>query len=154
MYRVLCADLDHPDHARGIIECLDAYARDPMGGGTGLSDSVRAQVIDGLKAHPASVTFIAMAADEVVGVAVCFMGYSTFRARPRLNLHDLAVLPNHRGQGLGRRLLEAVVEHARSQNCCAVSLEVRQDNPVAQALYRTLGFGALDDPMEFWIKPV
>ncbi len=154
MYTILRADLDHPAHASGIVNCLDAYARDPMGGGIPLSDEVRACVIDGLKAHSASTTFIATTASEIVGVAVCFMGYSTFRAKPRLNLHDLAVLPGHRRLGLGRQLLDAVVDYARSQDCCAVSLEVRSDNPKAQALYRSLGFGEPGSPMAFWVKTV
>lgn len=154
MYRVFQANLDHIDHATGIVACLDAYARDPMGGGEPLSEQVQDDVIAGLKSHPACAAFLVACDTQVVGVAVCFMGYSTFRARPRLNLHDLAVLPGHRRQGLGRQLLEAVVAFAHSQHCCAVSLEVRNDNPGAQALYRSLGFDAGSSPMEFWVKPL
>jgi len=66
---------------------------------------------------------------------------STFAARPLLNLHDLAVLPERRGLGVGRALLEAVEARARDLGCCKLTLEVRQDNARAQALYESFGFG-------------
>ncbi|MBS1154160.1 MAG: family acetyltransferase [Proteobacteria bacterium] len=154
MVIVTQADLGNPHHATGIVDCLDAYARDPMGGGQALSAHARQNLVAGLAAHPASVTFIAQAASQIVGVAVCFFGYSTFQAKPRLNLHDLIVLPTQRRRGIGRALLDAVAAHAAACDCCAVTLEVRKDNPTAQALYRSLGFGGGNSAMEFWVKPV
>ncbi len=154
MKRVIRADLQNPVHQQGLITCLDAYASDPMGGGVPLAEDAKLRLIDGLRQQPANVNFLAISGEEIIGATVCFMGYSTFRAQPRLNIHDLCVLPAHRGQGLGHLLLESVAAYAREKNCCAVSLEVRTDNHTAQKLYRALGFGHLASPMEFWVKPL
>jgi len=79
-------------------------------------------------------------AGEPLGVAVCFIGYSTFAARPLLNLHDLAVVPNARGAGVGRALLAAVEAQARARGCVKLTLEVREDNARARRLYQHVGF--------------
>jgi ribosomal protein S18 acetylase RimI-like enzyme len=68
------------------------------------------------------------------------VGYSTFRARPLLNLHDLAVQPEARERGVGGALLAAVESHARALGCCKVTLEVREDNASARRLYERVGF--------------
>ncbi|MFQ5634914.1 MAG: GNAT family N-acetyltransferase, partial [Gammaproteobacteria bacterium] len=77
----------------------------------------------------------------VVGAAVCFFGYSTFKARPLRNIHDLAVLPGQRGRGIGKALLAAVEARARDGGCCKLTLEVLDDNLGARRLYASLGFG-------------
>jgi len=134
---------------------LDLYARDPMGGGRPLDPDVLRALPDRLAAQPGAHVWLALAADGApAGVAVCFTGFSTFAARPLLNLHDLAVAPGHRGRGVGRRLLEAVEAAARAAGCCKVTLEVRDDNAGAQALYRALGYGDGPAPHRFWSKPL
>jgi ribosomal protein S18 acetylase RimI-like enzyme len=149
-YHIVAADLEDPAHAVGLVKCLDDYASGPMGGGQGLSSEVQGALVAGLRAHPQRLIRLALYGGSVVGAAVCFLGFSTFSAQPRLNVHDLCVLPAHRGQGVGRRLMEAVLEAARRAGCSGVTLEVRSDNAVAQRLYRSLGFGAGSAPMEFW----
>jgi ribosomal protein S18 acetylase RimI-like enzyme len=97
-----------------------------------------------LAEHPGALVLLALAGDQderPVGVAVCFFGLSTFRAKPLLNVHDLAVLPEHRGRGIGRALLQAAEDRARQKGCCKLTLEVRDDNTRARALYRSFGFG-------------
>jgi len=125
------------------VELIDAYARDPMGGGAPLPADVRARLGPDLReraARGAAAVLVARRAGEAVGLAVCFVGYSTFRASPLLNLHDLAVLPGARGGGVGRALLAAVEARARALGCCKVSLEVREDNAPARSLYAHVGF--------------
>jgi GNAT superfamily N-acetyltransferase len=138
--RVVDADLEDPVHCQGILEVVDSYARDPRGGGQGLAVDVRDRLIDGLRAHPTTRVFLAFAEDRPIGVAVCFLGFSTFSAKPLLNIHDLAVLPPWRGKGVGRALLAAVEQHARGEDCCKLTLEVLDDNTPARGLYASVGF--------------
>ena len=57
--------------------------------------------------------------------------FSSFQAKPLINIHDLAVLPSHRGQGIGHRLIDAVAVRGRELGCCKMTLEVRPDNEPA-----------------------
>lgn len=134
------ARLDDPVDARAVVDLVDGYARESEHGGGPLPESVRRALVPGLAAHPTTLVLLAWRGDAPVGVAVCFRGFSTWSARPLLNLHDLAVEPSHRRSGIGRRLLAAVEERARALGCCRITLEVRGDNRVAQGLYRSVGF--------------
>jgi len=114
-----------------------------MGGGAPLPEDVRMRLGADLSeraARGAAVVLLALEGGEAVGVAVCFPGYSTFRARPLLNLHDLAVLPAARGAGVGLALLEGVAAKARALGCCKITLEVREHNAPARRLYTRAGF--------------
>ena len=83
---------------------------------------------------------LAFDGDRPVGIALCFVGFSSFKAKPLLNIHDLAVLPDYRGQGIGRQLLAAVEQTAREKGHCAVTLEVDEQNQRAQKTYLAAGF--------------
>jgi GNAT superfamily N-acetyltransferase len=134
------ADLDRTDHQAAVVELIHAYATDPMGNGRPLSAETRLELIPGLRRLPTTVIFLAYREKSAIGIAVCFRGFSTFAARPLINIHDLAVLPEHRGQGVGRRLLEAVERKARDLGCCKLTLEVAENNGKARRIYGAAGF--------------
>jgi ribosomal protein S18 acetylase RimI-like enzyme len=141
--RITDAELGSEQGAERVVALVDAYARDPMGGGAPLPADARARLGADLRERAArgfAVVLLAERRGEPVGVAIGFVGYSTFRARPLLNLHDLAVLPAARGAGVGRALLDAVAVRARALGCCKVTLEVREDNATARRLYERAGF--------------
>lgn len=141
--RVCRADYAKPRHAQALVELLDAYARDPMGGGEALSDDAKAKLVPGLAACPQAFSVLAFAgADEstAVGLVNCFEGFSTFAARPLVNVHDVAVLGSHRGQGIAERMLALVEEMAKERGACKLTLEVLQGNAGAQRLYQRVGF--------------
>jgi GNAT superfamily N-acetyltransferase len=136
---VVVADLARADHQAAVVALVDAYSRDPMGEGKPLDPEVREALIPGLRQHPTTVIFLAYVGAQPVGIAACFLGFSTFKARPLLNIHDLGVLPAQRGRGVGAALLAAVERRARQLGCCKLTLEVFQHNR-ARHLYSRAGF--------------
>ena len=134
------ADLASAGDSAAIVDVIDSYAGDPAGGGQPLRPDVRARLPGALRDHPTAVVFLAFVGSEPAGVAVCFLGFSTFHARPLLNIHDLAVVPERRGQGIGRALLEAVEAEGVRRGCCRLTLEVQDENRRARRVYDRFGF--------------
>jgi GNAT superfamily N-acetyltransferase len=150
-------DFSSPDQGLDLVFLLNSYALDPMGGGKRISDYVHDNLISTLAARQDALSFIAYLNGRPVGFANCFEGFSTFACKPILNIHDIAVLPECRGQGIGRLILEAIESEARDRGCCKLSLEVLEGNKAAQQAYKTFGFGAysLDPELGsalFWQK--
>lgn len=138
------ANLDRPEQQQAVLALTDAYAKDPMGEGAPLPADVRADLIAGMRAHPTTIVFLAYADSEPIGIANCFLGFSTFAARPLLNIQDLNVLPEYRGRGVGRRLLDAAEGKARALGCCKLTLEVGDRNAIARRVYERAGFRQAD----------
>ncbi len=140
---IIQANLDSPEHARDIVAMTNAYAADEMGNSASLPPDVLERLIPGLRAHPTTIIFLAYLGDKPVGIANCFLGFSTFAAKSLINIHDLAVIAECRGMGVGRALLEAVAQHARERGCVKVTLEVQENNTRARKLYESAGFAQM-----------
>ncbi len=138
--QIIEADLGRAAHAAAVIDLIDGYARTPFGQGRPLSQAVRDRLIGQLRSHPTTRIFLAQTGEAFVGIAACFAGFSTFAARPLLNVHDIYVREDQQGRGIGRRLLEAVERAARAGGCCKITLEVMDANPKACELYQRCGF--------------
>jgi GNAT superfamily N-acetyltransferase len=151
--RIRHADFSDARHANGIIEILNSYAVEPVGGGRALSLDAQERLIPMLRDTPNALVWLAFADDAPIGIAVCFVGLSTFRAQPLINIHDFAVLPQHRGKGVGHALLRAVEDYARREGCCRLTLEVLESNSGARALYHRFGFDN-STVSRFLVKPL
>ena len=138
--RVLAVDQKNEANSTAWLDLLDHYARDPMGGGAGLSEYARANLVCELKDLPTFHGALAYAGDEAVGLINCFAGFSTFAAKPLLNIHDIVVHAGARGQGIGRTLLGWAEQRARALGCCKLTLEVLSNNTRALAAYERAGF--------------
>lgn len=141
----LVANYQCRSHRVAILRLLSEYAADPAIDGRGLSFEVRQRVVDELAAREHAVSILAFAncrdgSSDAVGLINGFETFSTFAAMPVLNLHDVMVTSRCRGQGVGRLLMEAATELARSRGCCKVTLEVYRGNTAAAGLYRSCDF--------------
>jgi ribosomal protein S18 acetylase RimI-like enzyme len=144
--QVLRADYANPVHARALVSLLDAYARDPMGGGEALSDYARTHLVSALAARPQAYSVLAFVPAEgaqeatPVGLVNCLEGFSTFACQPLVNVHDVAVLSGYRGRGIAEKMLVLAEQIARERGACKLTLEVLQGNVGAIKLYQRIGF--------------
>jgi GNAT superfamily N-acetyltransferase len=72
---------------------------------------------------------------QIVGLALYYFRYSTWKGK-RLYLEDIIVTESHRGQGLGKDLLDATVEMARQTSCTGMMWQVLDWNEPAIGFYR------------------
>ncbi|MET1257274.1 GNAT family N-acetyltransferase [Aliikangiella maris] len=152
-------DYNNPQQAADLVMLVNAYAVEPTGGGEALPQYVKDSLASELAKRDFAFTIIAYVDDQPAGVANCFEGFSTFKAKPLINIHDIAVLKSFRGQKIATRLLEKIEEVARSRHCCKITLEVLEKNQIAKAAYIKFGFEGyeLDPEMGkalFWAKPL
>ena len=66
---------------------------------------------------------------------------------------NVAILPQHRGLGLGRALMQAFLQQAALRGCRRVTLEVRPSNTAARRLYASLGFAEEGLRRDFYDGP-
>lgn len=153
------ADYNNPKHASDLLLMLNAYASDPMGGGQALSSYSQQHLIASLKARPFCFSILGYDDERPVAVANCIEGFSTFKCKALVNIHDFAVIPEYRGKGISQGLMQAIESIAKEKDCCKITLEVLQGNKVAQNAYLKAGFTSyeLDPEMGaamFWEKPL
>lgn len=143
-------DYQKTEDRAALTALLDHYARDPMGAGAAIAPEVLARLCDDLAARPFAFSFIAWAqtaqGERAAGLANCFEGYSTFKAKPLINVHDIVVHSDWRGQGVAQQLMQAVQAEARARAACKITLEVLTGNHTAMKSYERFGFApyALD----------
>lgn len=137
------ADYTNPKHASALVSLLDAYAQDPMGGGTPLSEFSKNHLIEELRKRPQAFSVLAFdvqAEAHPIGLVNCFEGFSTFACKPLVNVHDVTVLPTYRGLRVAAKMLDMVTQIALERGACKLTLEVLQNNLAAHKLYRRLEF--------------
>lgn len=83
---------------------------------------------------------VAEVENEPVGFVVVDAGWRDWNDRRVGEIHELAVAPAYWGKGIGRRLLEAALEHIRNQGVHKAGLWVGARNERARAFYRRAGF--------------
>lgn len=97
------------------------------------------------KAH--AITLVDEQQGRIGGYAMVLLQRGASLAR----IYSLAVLPEHRGLGLGRSLAEASEREAIEEGCVYMRLEIRHDNIASQGLFKQLGyrqFGSYHDYYE------
>jgi ribosomal protein S18 acetylase RimI-like enzyme len=137
---IIEADLQNTLHQEAIVFLLNEYAKDLQGYKRSLPEAVLNELIPGMMKIPAAIVFLARVDEQFAGMAICFIGFSTFYARPVINIHDFTVLNQFRRQGIGKKLVAAVEQKAMQLNCCKLTLEVQEKNIHALRLYEQCGF--------------
>lgn len=156
---IVRADYTDPAHARDLVDLLEAYALEPMGGGKALPPSTTQHLCATLAITHGAFSLLAYVDQNPAGLTNCFMGFSTFNCAPLINIHDVSVAPNFRGLSIAKKMLGEVERIGQERGCCKLTLEVLQGNAIAKKVYHDLGFSGYElDPAtgiaEFWEKSI
>ncbi|MBN1953316.1 MAG: GNAT family N-acetyltransferase [Bacteroidales bacterium] len=147
------ADFSRSDHRQAIIDLMNDYMSDTMGGGLpAYTPELEKAVLEGLERHPSKLILLVREGDQFVGLSNCFINFGTFAGKPFINIHDIVILNSFRGKGIGHLLMEEITRQARLLDCAKITLEVREDNVYAQKLYKRMGYEECHPPMHFWTK--
>jgi ribosomal protein S18 acetylase RimI-like enzyme len=138
--KVIVADYANPQHAGDLIMLLEHYALDPMGGNQPLTKTVKQNLSGELAKIPNATSVLCYVNNKAVGLINCFQGFSTFKCKPLINIHDVIVHSAFRGQGLSIQMLNKVEQIAIHRGCCKLTLEVLTDNKPAKHAYSNFGF--------------
>ena len=145
-------DYTNPIHRQNLKDLINLYMEDPMGGHEPHNNASSEALVNGLSANPSSFVLFAKVDKQYVGLVTCFINFSTFKAKPYLNIHDVVVIKEHRGKKIGRKLIEKCIAIAKERGYCKITLEVRDDNTPAKNLYKSLDFMESKPVMHFWTK--
>ncbi len=149
---IVDCDFSTPLHRQKLVELMNEYIADEMGGGELIKGDRIIKLIEGLQNHPSKIILFASIDGEIIGLSNSFINFGTFAAAPFINIHDVIVSSKYRGKGVGRALLNTIIKRANEIGCAKITLEVREDNHKAQKLYNSLGFKDDQPKMYFWTK--
>jgi len=150
--QIIEGDLNNGEHAEHFLKLTAAYMADPMGKAEAWTEEQKTNVVNEMKNHPCALILFAKSEGKFVGICTCFYAYSTFMAKPLLNIHDIYVDDSVRGYGVAKQLVQGAEKIADRKNCGKITLEVRKDNLNARDLYKSQGFQEAPHSMLFWIK--
>ena len=118
-----------------FIHRLAEYEREPSAVVATVEDLIR----DGFGPQPKYRCLIAEWAGAPAGFALFHYNYSTWRGHAGLYLEDLFVLPEMRGKGLGKALLQRLAQIALEEHCYGLRWMVLEWNTPALKFYESLG---------------
>jgi len=136
----LKVDYSNQSQAADLCYLLNEYAKDPMGGGEALPDMVLNNIANELAKLPHALSIICYIDKKPAGLINCFEAFSTFNCKPLINIHDVVVLEEYRGNGLSQKMLLEVESIAKQKGCCKLTLEVLTKNEAAKSSYKKFGF--------------
>jgi GNAT superfamily N-acetyltransferase len=96
-------------------------------------------------ARPFAEVLLAEQGGVVVGFALFFHNFSTFRGQPGIYLEDLFVKPENRGHGHGKALLKALAKLAVERDCGRLEWSVLNWNEPAIEFYKSLEAKPMDE---------
>lgn len=117
-----------------LIKELAIYENEP----DAVTNSLEQFTEDGFGENPIYILYLAKHDGKTVGMALCFVTYSTWKGK-MLYLDDLVVTESYRRKGIGKLLLNALVDFATNNDCRLIKWQVLDWNEPAIKFYEKIG---------------
>ena len=102
-----------------------------------VSNTVERLENDGFGKSPVYDLFVAEAENKIIGMAITFFRYSTWKGK-NLYIEDLIVNEKFRRKGIGIKIFEEVKKYAQESSCIGISLQVLDWNKIGINFYKKL----------------
>ena len=89
---------------------------------------------------PPDLSFVAEIGDRMVGFSINRSMYLMVPLTEVCIIHAILVHPDYRGRGIGRKLIEALLNHCQTEGIDTVRALIPEDNKELQALFERQGF--------------
>lgn len=137
---VVIADLNRPKERADFLTLFTEYTNGMLPSTPqGPPENLTAEI----EKRPNILVFIAYKGDQPAGFSLVIEAFSSFRAMPIFNIHDIGVGASYRRTGVGKALLTRVQKEAERRGCCKLTLEVDELNTGALTLYESMDYSAL-----------
>ncbi len=134
--------LARPDELRAVQEIERRAATRLAAVGLPAATGLPIQPLEALQEHHDRGRLLVATDDDDRPV-----GFAVFALHDdEAHLEEIDVVPEHAGQGLGRRLIQAVVAQARDAGLSRLALTTFRDVPFNAPFYARLGFKVVDEP--------
>ena len=100
-----------------------------------VSNTVEKLEEDGFGPNPVYELFVAEIENKIVGIALTYYRFSTWRGKV-MYLEDLIVKEHMRRKGIGKKLFDMVLDHAKVTSCVGLSLQVLDWNDLGINFYK------------------
>lgn len=143
------AGLEDAEAVGRLLHDFNTEFDEPTPGPEALAERLRGLIASG-------ETVVLLAGDGPDGLAVLRFRPSIWSDALECYLAELYVVPDRRGQGLGRALLEEAIRLAREEGADHMDLGTSEDDTAARGLYESLGFsnreGRPDGPLNYFYE--
>ena len=125
-----------PRDARGIVDLVNPVIRDTAITFTTAEKSTR-DIVTAIR--DGGAYFVACDGDRIIGYA-CYFAFRSGPGYRHTKEHSIALLPEARGTGVGRRLMALLEDHARAREVHSLFAGVSGENPDGVAFHKAIGF--------------
>lgn len=146
-FTLVRADLEHLEILTPLFDAYRVFYEQPTDL-TGARDYLRERL-----GYLESAIFLALSDQQGLGFTQMYPSFTSIYLERIWILYDLYVVPEARGWGIGRALMERTQRFARESGAKRVELSTARDNRPAQALYESLGYQR-DEAFYFYELPL
>jgi len=113
-----------------LVRELATFEREPLA----VINTEQQMIADGFGVNPAFISFVAEADNEIVGTAIFYFAYSTWKGK-YIYLDDIVVTEKFRKKGIGKLLFDKIIEFAKENNANQLRWHVLNWNEPAIHFY-------------------
>lgn len=142
MGELIIRELQEGDLFSGFLESLDSLRK-----ASSLNTQKAKQIYAKIKSNPNHVIFVAVLDEKVIGSTTVIIEPKFIHDGGYVgHIEDVVVAKEHQGKGVGEKLVRALLEYAKKNNCYKTILDCKDD---VKSFYEKIGFKKEANCMRF-----